>query len=252
MKSLLQNIALLSILAFTTACSGSLLKAGPAPDSGFLAETGVDAVANENYPFHRVWHPESSYEALSASRRIYVAPVNTDKLQNKSHYFNNNQKEKANSAIADDAVEISQYIQKSFSGQLNKVAGNRFIVEDAPVKDAVVLELALIELTPTDVARNVLGTVVGTFVPGGGLLGIDGAGKVAIEGRLVDTRTGKTLFTFADRETGKMAPLNLNDFSLYSHARDIVDDWAEQLATVLAASGRIMVADSLPVTLMPI
>jgi hypothetical protein len=84
------------------------------------------------------------------------------------------------------------------------------------------------------------------------VLALNAQGAVAIEGVLRDADTGELLFAFADRESGKLAPVNLNDFTRYSHARDIINDWARQLNRIIAGRGAVRVVDTSPVTLLPI
>lgn len=251
MKSQLKIAIIIVIALANTACSSmGVLKAGPAPDSGFLGESAAFTSQDENFPFHRTYFPEETKESLSKIQKIYVAKVDVSHVKNHSLYFST--EEAAQTAIEEDTKEIGKYTQETFSNELRKNVSDRFIITDEAVNDGYVLELALVEITPTDVTRNVMGTALGTFVPGGGIIAYDSTGTVAIEGRLREVKSGKTVFAFADREAGKLAVFSLKDFSLYSHAREAIQDWAEQITQAFGSSGRTLVADSSPITLSPI
>jgi len=231
-----------------SACS--VLKAGPAPDSGFLGASGELAVADERLPFHRVWRSEETGAELESAHTIYIAPVSLSHLVEKDSSKIN--LTSSTTDVTEDAVKIAEYVQTVFREELEKGTGRQIEVVDRPNPDALVLELALTELTPTDVARNVVGAALGAFVPGGGVVSLGSQGTIAIEGWLISGATGKVIFVFADRESGKLAPVSLNDFSLYSHARDAIDDWAEQWSQIIETGGRERVRDSSPITLLPI
>lgn len=125
------------------------------------------------------------------------------------------------------------------------------LVEDNSAATST-LELAIVEVRPTDVARNVMGVALGAIVPGGGLVSARSSGSIAIEGIVRENQSHVPLLIFADRERGRTAPFSFNDFTLYSHARAAIDDWAEQIAEVLTAPSGTRIADSSAVTLLPL
>lgn len=226
------------------------LKAGPAPDSGFLQHAEKLAAAKPGAPFQRIWQASDRVSAGSPIiQAIYIAPINTDHIKALTEVSDGPSLER--SRVRDGSVEIAQYMRAQFIREIERVAGKSVVV-DEPTQDSVKLELAIVELTPTDVVRNVFGLVFGAFVPGGGFAAAGSSGTIAIEGRLVEAASGKQLLLFADREKGKIAPINLNDFTLFSNARDAIDDWARQVALVLFGGDLTSVADSAAITLLPI
>ena len=251
MATLIRLVLLTAIALSGSACSTmSVLKASPAPDSGFLGSVSDNAVENEEFPFHRTYFPNDSKDELEKIQRIHVAEIKLDKLKNNSLYFRT--EEAAKKAVAEDSEEIASLLRKSIVESLKENAGKRVIVVDEPTDDTLILELALVELTPTDVTRNVAGTALGAFVPGGGIVSFDSSGAIAVEGKLVDAKTGKVLFAFADREEGKLSLFSFNDFTLYGHARVVIADWSEQIGEIFSSAGKVQVVDSLGLTLSPI
>src|SRR3989442_638186 len=74
------RLALVVLLAFAgiSGCSlaNSVLKAGPAPNSSFLAEPDRMAEHRERFPFDRAW-VEDGFR-VGDYHSVIVAPVNTD------------------------------------------------------------------------------------------------------------------------------------------------------------------------------
>ena len=256
MKPFVARQSLLPVILFTAsiplvACSSvnQALKAAPAADSGFLPEPARLTRDLSNYPYNRAWEaPElvSTGEPIA----LYIAPVNLSRLKSNSWYYRN--KGEAAEAIRKDAEKIARYLETAFRSRLAKEQSGRFHLTDSEPADGAVLEIAIVELTPTDVGRNLLGDVASAFVPGAGLLSLGDRGAIAIEGVVRRTADGKELFMFADREKGKMAPLNLNDFGFFSNARVAIDDWAKQFAKLGGTFGPVHVADTSAVTLWPL
>jgi hypothetical protein len=54
-------------------------------------------------------------------------------------------------------------------------------------------------------------------------------GSIAIEANVYDGGTNELLVAWADREQDRGSLFSFSDFSWYSHARDTVDNWAQQL-----------------------
>ncbi len=223
----------------------SVIKASPAVDSGFLGKAGELASANSIFPFNRVWGVENLQEELRNPNvlEIAVAPVDL------SHLSARKEETKVDH---NNVGEIAEYARETFEHELKQVETSALPAPAQTDKRQLTLELSLVELKPTDVARSVFGTVLGSVVPGGSLFSLGVQGTVAIEGKLVDPETKEIVFAFADRESGKVAPINLNDFRLYSHARVAIKEWAEQYSQILKGRATKPVRDSLPLTLLPI
>ncbi len=227
----------------------SPLKAGPAPDSGFLPAADHMPDDTKRFPFHRSWVTDSPI-VRSRWNSIYIAPVDVSRATNHS-LWKGKSPERVES-YRNEVLQVGEFMRTTFSKNLGGQNGAPFRLVDAPASDSLILEVAIVELTPTDVARSAVSTALSTFVPFGGLVGFRSLGAIAIEGILRDGETGEIVFMFADRERGKMAPISLNDFTYFSHARDIITDWASQLAVICSDPTVAYVRDSLPLTLLPI
>jgi len=87
------------------------------------------------------------------------------------------------------------------------------------------LELALVKLAPVDAASNVVSSAV-IMMP-------VSKGEVAVEGQLVDADTDKTVLKFTDARYGKDSIVNVKDFGKFMHAKDAVNEWANELYGVM-------------------
>jgi len=100
-------------------------------------------------------------------------------------------------------------------------------VLNAPEPGSLTLELALTELVPSNPVLD----AAAIAAPYGSGVVVRVAAKesgakatVAFEARLVDTDTGTVLFMAADREQGKVAPVNLSPHLYGSDL--IIEEWA--------------------------
>jgi len=239
----------LSLVLFLNGCAkvASPFGTTPAPASGFISAAYVLEPAVGAYPFHRVWESGRKFRAPTPKPLLYVADVDTKHLSSRSNAAQSNNSKRSN--LNQDAQKLADYARRSFVNSI-KQSGAFQIVDDPAIPGVWTLELALVELTPTDIARNVIGTALSTFVPVAGAVSLGSQGSAGIEGVLSDS--SGPVFMFADRERGKLAPFSFNDYTRFSHARDIVDDWAEQFAKLVSTPEGTRVAEKLPFTLLPI
>jgi hypothetical protein len=115
----------------------------------------------------------------------------------------------------------------------------------------LVVELALVELVPSNAYWNAGATAAGFVIPGAGLLSAAGAGSIAIEGRLRDGGTSKIIATFKDRRKDKVAPVNIGSYTWYHGAEGNITDWAAEFAELINTPPNHVVKRPSPVTLMP-
>lgn len=243
------SAALLITLSACSAVNGALTPA-PAPDSGFLQGQSAQLTPQpERYPFDRVWEDPEFRASGGEPLEILIAPVNTDYVQNPSWWRKD--RAAAQEAVRGDAQRLAAYLHRAFSGSLQGSSGTRVKVVERAGPQTVMLDIAITEVRPTEVARAVVANAASAFLPGMGLLAAGSQGSIAIEGRLQRVRDGKTLFMFADREKGKLSLISVNDFTLYSHARVIIDEWAQQFAQLAASSPGTPVSAGSRVTLLP-
>lgn len=171
---------------------------------------------------------------------MFVAPVDTTRLFTSSDRGNIEPR---------DAERLAEYFRNLLRADLRRHSFD--VVDERPLNGRII-ELALVEVSSTDVARNVLGTALSAVIPGGGLISAGSSGSTAIEGVVRDAGSGKPLLIFADRERGKIAPFSFNDFTQFSHARDAMGDWAEEIAKVCERPFGSRVRESLRLTLLPL
>ena len=235
------------LLLLNTGCSAVTqpLKAGPGPLSPFVEAHRELPVEDSSSPFHRVWWRTGSIRSSGKLPKVVIMPVELKYLRSSAWWYSSD--ESARLALQDDAKKLGEYMRKQFALHLLKQGVE--VTGDRSEPGARVLHLAIVELHPTDIYRKAAATAASFVVPGGSVLGLGSGGSLAIEGKLLDNSSGEPLFIFADRERAKIAPFSFNDFTYFSHARDIIDDWAEQFADTCTKPKGTAVKDSLPFTL---
>ena len=136
--------------------------------------------------------------------------------------------------IEDDLKRIAADFRQTVVDKFNGSKQNRYALVDTPGDRTLILELAITELVPGKAVLGLLGVaswaappLIG--VPVGTVASFADDGWMAIEGRVRDGGTGEVLAMFADREKGKTRILDLESATWYGHARESMNDWAEQL-----------------------
>jgi hypothetical protein len=148
-------------------------------------------------------------------------------------------------------VRTRDAIVKAFRADPN----HRFIVLDTPTHapDALIFEMALIEVVPSKVTLNALGYApfgVGMTLNALRTIGNDKS-TCAFESRLRDASTGEILMLAADREAQQMAVVDLRGLTWYSHVDGIVKDWARQFVQVANQKSGEVIKDTAKFRLQP-
>ena len=225
MPRLLAAFFLCAILA---AC-----KASPAPTTEFLGQQQDLHNVPEIKAFHKAWAKPGV--AWDNYRSIYIAPVETRFLRERSAW------QKLSFAEVDEqsVKDLAEFTRQTFiEAHRANTHRNRLVVVSKPQAGTVVLELAITEVVPTNAWLNAVSLV-------GVMTAVD-KGSVAIESRLRDAATNEIIAKFADRESGKQSLINVKDLTWYSHARDIIREWAQQSVAVVNAEEGSEVTDSSP------
>lgn len=240
------------VVSVLTYCACSALKAGPADEeSGFLQHDTELTEMRERVPMHGVWFydREDFYRLREERGRYAVAPVETAYLERQ--ILRNFESERYQRQRIRMARKVARYMREKFIEELRETAAPAIEVVDASAPGALVLELNIVELEPSNPFVNTIGTTASFFVPGSSALSLLGGGWIAIEGRIRDGQDGVILVEFEDREADRRGIVSLRDFQTYAHIRRIIDDWAEQFAELATTPYEHRVADSSPLTLNP-
>lgn len=231
----------------------SFMKADPAPDSGFLADSEKMEEHRERAPFHRMW-VDPSFKT-SDYDSILVASVNTKYVLDQSTWAEANPR---NIVIEDDLKDIGKEMQEIVKETFREADAekNRFKIVDKADDKTMILELAITELVPGKAFLGAIG-LASWAAPGAGpvAVGLVAAladdGWMAIEARIRNGKTGKVVSMFADREGAKARIVDVEAATWYGHARESMHDWADQLVELANTPQDVEVEDSSPFTLLP-
>ena len=216
-------------------------KADAAEPTAFLEHgksMGRDSVRT---PFARVWRNPSprAWERANGIERIVILPVNL------SHFQALPRQERA------DVEKMAAYMREQFQAQFAR--DGRYHVMRQPGPGMLQLELALVQLRPTNVPGNILSTGAGMVVPGLNIVGSQFThGTIAFEARLRNAQTGELLAEYADRQNDKISPLSFRDYSAYAHSRRAVQDWARQMQELATTPRGHKVPGAMRVTFNPL
>jgi len=269
-----------SALVFSSAlwlAGCSLLRPRPLETTSFLQHGSALMEKRERAPFNGIYvSDQSRWDALvQANTKVYFAEVNTkfaeerikamdlpssievqrtEELTEMSRYLRERFKSAAGT-FWEESQEVPATVEGKTSNPEAKPDMKRprgFMVLDRPAPDGFVVELAIVEVVPTNPGIQALATLGGFFVPGGGLVRYLGTGSIAIEGIVKDGSTGEVLLEFKDREADKNTLFSVKDYQQYAHARQTIEEWSAQFAEVTSSTSDHEVDDAYLISVNPL
>jgi hypothetical protein len=222
-------------------CSSArkLVKARPAKQHAFL-EQRADLKQDPpgSAPFHVMRRTISPAVLQSAQRRPAVAVMPVDLSRLRAPTRTRARISGAQWAQTPRVREIAGLLQTRFQAEANRVAAPKG-------GNALTLQLALTEFTPTSAAGNVVKTAAGFFVgPVTVLASPFTKGTIAIEGEVRDPATGQVVFQFADRESDPMTFVSVRSYKSTAFAQIIIDQWAAQFPLALRNPAGVKLQDA--------
>ncbi len=238
-------LVLVSLLALAGCKAG-----GKDEPSGYLADSGKMS-KQDDFPFHQAWFKPGWNSPDHNS--IVVAPVDTSYVK-RSDWWKKAEEKGKTEKLAKDLNELADFTQEEFQEAFRKDKNQRYAVVSSGGGGAVILELAIIDVEPNKASLGALGLAATILAApmGVAILAKETAkGGVAIEGRLRDAETGEVIAMFADRETGKFAPINVGRATSFGEIQKVIREWAAQWVKIANAPPGEKVKDTKTFTLRP-
>ena len=241
-------VALLPLSSCRTA--KSVVASVEVKPSGFLSHASQLKENRSRSPFLGNWYnPDKTVAAaLEKAQKIYIAPVLHSYVRAMEGMI---PKVEYGSKRRDrNLPALAKYTRKKFIQVFKDSKKPRFTVVDEPDKDALVLELSLLEWVPNTytgfLVREVVDWVTFDGVATVTLRGTRGI--IAIEGRLIEPKSKQSWFEFADKEMGKtVLIMPIQEFFPSGQAHFAITEWANQLEELLRTKSDVKVKDSFPV-----
>lgn len=224
----------LPILAALIAVAGC--KSGPAPNAGFILER-PEAKEPADLPFHSAWFKPGVDWA--SYRKAMISPVDTQHLLPPVSPI-------LTAGAGDREAqlrELASYAQEALKRAFRDDPRGRFQLTETRGPGTLDLEFAITDFTASRPALNAVSLFfIYTAIQRGG---------VAMEARVRDSQSGKTIATFADKENAPFSPIHANDFNELGHAESIIDTWARQIVQALERRPGEIIEDSPRIRLKP-
>ncbi|WP_395738001.1 hypothetical protein [Prosthecobacter sp.] len=253
-RSSLQLLLLCAVAACLCSCrtAKSVIVAVDVRPSAFLTHAKELKEDRKRSPFiSNWWTPDKKLLAAAEKcHKIYIAPVTFEHIRPNKNVFA--YLEHPNWRRKLKLPSLAKYTQKKFVESFQKAKEPRYTVVDAAARDALTLELSLLEWGPNTytgiIVREAVDMLTFDFV--GEVAMKSTRGFIALEGRLIEPCSQQPVFEFADKEVGKIVViLPLQDFFPSGQAHFAIKEWAAQLEKMLRAKPGEKVSDSIPVVL---
>lgn len=245
---------LLTALAACLLCSCKTAKSVVASvrvtPSSFLAHGKELKEDRSKSPFLGNWWATDKKLLAAADQKtqIYIAPVSIDAVRPMQNYlakveFSDERRQKK-------LKELAKYARKKFVSAFKDAKHPRYTVVDAPSKDAMTLDLHLLEWEPNAftgfIARETIDLL--TFPAVGDLIWKPVRASTTIEGRLIEPKSRKPVYEFADKEEAKtIIVIPVQEAYPTGQARFAIREWAKQLQLVLHKEPHKKPVDSSPI-----
>ncbi len=209
---------------------------GPAVPTGFL-KAHEPTERDHTTLFQRSWKKTDA--DFSKYRKVYIAPVDTTytKIKNTRYNERNLFKRPLTDDVKKNAVFMENSLKKAFTH--SKKREWDLISQPKRLRDALIVEAALVEIAPSRPSLEAVSTVV----RGAGVLNNP---VTAIEMRVTDARSGKILASFADRDMPPIAILDLAKIRFYKAQQNVMNRWAKQTVRWLNGNEPNPALESIP------
>lgn len=194
------------------------------------------------------WNPDQRVQQAAAEvKRIHIAPVVTEHLRPMKQKLTKLEfsEERRDKKMA----QLAEYAREKFISAFKHDKKSRFSVAEEPGKDAMTLKLSIFEWEPNTMtgllAREAVDLVTLPMV--GDLIAKPARGVIAIEGMLVEPKTGKSFFEFADKEEAKTLFIFFPQEVFPSgQAKYAIREWARQFEKLMSTPPEKKIRDSMP------
>ena len=227
-------VQLLCVVASVSLLVGC--RATSAPDAGFISDP-QDLAPNSMMPFDDVWFKQGV--DLASFNSVYIAPIDT------SHLLKLDWWDTWNLAPGDEqqqAKRLAEYFSQKLAEAFGAYENKKLPVVSAPLKDSLIVELAIVEVIPTKIWLNAIGYVG---------LGPLSYGTTAFEGRLRDGASQAVIAEFKDRELGQVDVVSVADFAWFRHAQHTIEVWSDDIVKICFRAPNESISPMSTVTLRP-
>ena len=245
------------VLATLPACQSvrSLVKAKPAGLSSFIEHHSEIKRQPTDAAFQYIWRStdRSAHYQARPLTELYISPVTTHYLRpmrTGTVRFD----DRLGTQLSPSSQEMAGKIRHEFALALANSPFPRYRLVTVPTANSLTLEMALIELNPTqpkiNAAKFVAKLMFGPIGSIGGLM-VQSSGNIAIEAKIKLSRSGTLLYQFADNESDKLTLYSIRDFRPYGHVDKSISEWAGQFVDLTSRRPGTQISDASFWTLAP-
>lgn len=241
---------ILSVLFFMPGCETAydVTNADPVPVTSFLPSHQLLKIQKASFPFRRFWYNKNI--DWNRFTKIKIEPVDI------SHMLADTWWQQVNpgkiGSMKEDAVQIAAYMRNEFIYAIQQDPLCDLQVTDTVDSQTLVLRLAIVKLVPTKAYLDAAGTVAGFLIPGASLVNILNHGTVSMEGMLIDGGDRRIVAMFTDTEKDESAIIDIAGLTWYSHARNIIKNWAKEFTELAETEDTQKIKKPFPFTLIAI
>ncbi len=227
----------------------SVIAAVEVKPTDFLPHAAELKEDRKRSPFLGNWWNKNArvLKAAEQVKSIYIAPVVSGDLRPMKQKFA--KLEFSEKRRENKMADLRTYTQEKFTRAFQANKKSRFAVVDAPTKAAMTLMLSIIEWEPNTYSGLLVREAVDlvTLPMVGSVLGKPSRGMIAIEGVLIEPKTGKSFFEFADKEEARTLLFFFpQELFPSGQAKYAIREWARQFEKLMSTPPDKQVRDSMP------
>lgn len=235
-------LALASGLILLNSCSTPSERAlEHAQEKGLVSDNVKERI--DDLPFSASYLAPEYPAARTQYKKVYIKPIGTEVFEKTLDISTPEEQQKL--------AEQTKAFHKSLVDSIRKKAKGRVQVVDKPTKDALNLELHLVNLTRNNVVMNILSFMI-PLPASSQVAHVAFQGRVDMAGKVTEPKAGKTVAEFFDHNPGKYSIYSVKDYQKYGHAKECGEIWREIFAKMFSEPKAQKVSAPAPVTLKPV
>ncbi len=245
-------VAFLATALVSCRTSKAVVASTKVKPSDFLEHAAELKEDRNRSPFLGNWwtNDPKLISAAIALRKIYIPPVQIDEVRPMKNVLSKTEftEERRRKKLDELAKFATEEFKKAFKAA--KHTEHEIVDEAAP--DALTLQLHILEFEPNAftgfLARETVDLL--TLPAVGDLISKPLRGVITLEGRLLEPKSGKPVFEFADREESKsIIILPVQETYPTGQARFAIREWARQFELLMRDDPGERAKDSSPIRL---
>lgn len=196
----------------------------------------------DQMPFSAIYLSPDYAQQRTAYKKVYIAPISGEKLFEKKNP-SKDQKQK----FAQETLKF----QDQLATEIKKKSKGKMIVVSAPAKDALILEMDVIDVSRNNVFMNIASFLI-PLPASSQVAHVFFQGRVDMVARIREPKKNEVIAEIFDHNPGKYSLYSVKDYKRYGHAVETMDVWKDIFSDMFSEPKAKKISAPVPLTAKPV